>query len=139
VDRWDQLPGINPRGGKLIVAEVGADLNPFADGPHLASWGGMCPGHQESAGKRQSGKTRKGSKWLRRALVEAAHGAARTKNSYCATLDHRLAGRRGRKRALVAVDYGHNSLALMEAANPRRSNEVRQWLDKVQLSKGPDC
>jgi len=108
VDRWDQLPGINQRGGQVIVAEVGADLKPFADGAHLASWGGMCPGNQESAGKRQSGKTHKGDKWLRRALVEAAHGAARTKNSYFATLYHRLAGRRGKKRAWVAV--GHSLL-----------------------------
>lgn len=108
VDRWDQLPGINQRSGQVIVAEVGADLKPFADGAHLASWGGMCPGNQESAGKRQSGKTRKGSKWLRRALVEAAHSAARTKNTYFATLYHRLAGRRGKKRALVAV--GHSLL-----------------------------
>ncbi len=108
VDRWDQLPGINQRSGQVIVAEVGADLKPFADGAHLASWGGICPGNQESAGKRQSGKTRKGSKWLRRALVEAAHGAARTKNTYFATLYHRLAGRRGKKRAWVAV--GHSLL-----------------------------
>lgn len=108
VDRWDQLPGINQRGGQVIVAEAGADLKPFADGAHLASWGGMCPGNQESAGKRQSGKTHKGDKWLRRALVEAAHGAARTKNSYFATLYHRLAGRRGKKRAWVAV--GHSLL-----------------------------
>lgn len=108
VDRWDQLPGINQRSGQVIVAEVGADLKPFADGAHLASWGGICPGNQESAGKRHSGRTRKGSKWLRRALVEAAHSAARTKNSYFATLYHRLAGRRGTKRALVAV--GHSLL-----------------------------
>jgi transposase len=108
VDRWDQLPGINQRSGQVIVAEVGADLKPFADGAHLASWGGICPGNQESAGKRHSGKTRKGSKWLRRALVEAAHSAARTKNTYFATLYHRLAGRRGKKRALVAV--GHSLL-----------------------------
>lgn len=108
VDRWDQLPGINQRSGQVIVAEVGADLKPFPDGAHLASWGGICPGNQESAGKRHSGKTRKGSKWLRRALVEAAHSAARTKNTYFATLYHRLAGRRGRKRALVAV--GHSLL-----------------------------
>ncbi len=108
VDRWDQLPGINQRSGQVIVAEVGADLKPFADGAHLASWGGMCPGNQESAGKRHSGQTRKGSKWLRRALVEAAHSAARTKNTYFATLYHRLAGRRGKKRALVAV--GHSLL-----------------------------
>ena len=108
VDRWDQLPGINQRTGQVIVAEVGADLKPFADGAHLASWGGMCPGNQESAGKRQSGKTHQGDKWLRRALVEAAHAAARTKNSYFATLYHRLAGRRGKKRAWVAV--GHSLL-----------------------------
>ncbi len=108
VDRWDQLPGINQRSGQVIVAEVGADLKPFPDGAHLASWGGICPGNQESAGKRHSGKTRKGSKWLRRALVEAAHSAARTKNTYFATLYHRLAGRRGKKRALVAV--GHSLL-----------------------------
>jgi transposase len=66
VDRWDQLPGINQRVGQVIVAEVGADLKPFPDGAHLASWSGMCPGNQESAGKRHTGKTRKGNKWLRR-------------------------------------------------------------------------
>lgn len=108
VDRWDQLPGINQRGGQVIVAEAGADLKPFADGAHLASWGGLCPGNQESAGKRHSGKTRKGNKWLRRALIEAAHGAARTKNKYFASLYHRLVGRRGKKRAMVAV--GHSLL-----------------------------
>ena len=108
VDRWDQLPGINQRSGQVIVAEVGADLKPFADGAHLASWAGMCPGNQESAGKRYSGKTRKGNKWLRRALIEAAQSAARTKNKYFAALYHRLAGRRGKKRALVAV--GHSLL-----------------------------
>ena len=105
VDRWDQWPGINQRGGQVIVAEVGADLKPFADGAHWASWSGLCPGNQESAGKRHSGKTRKGSKWLRRALTEAAQGAARTKNKYFAALYHRLAGRRGKKRALVAVAH----------------------------------
>ena len=72
------------------------------------SGAGLAPGNHQSAGKRQSGKTRKGSKWLRRALVEAAHGAARTKNTYFATLYHRLAGRRGKKRAWVAV--GHSLL-----------------------------
>jgi transposase len=108
VDRWDQLPGINQRNAQVIVAEAGADLKPFADAPHLASWAGMCPGNHESAGKRKSGKTGKGSVWLRRALVQAAHGAARTKHKYFASLYHRLAGRRGKKRALVAV--GHSLL-----------------------------
>lgn len=105
---WDSLPGINQRIAEIIVAEIGADLEPFEDAEHLASWAGMCPGNNESAGKRKSGKTRKGSPWLRRALVEAAHGAARTKNKYFQALYHRLAARRGKQRALVAV--GHSLL-----------------------------
>lgn len=105
VDRWDQLPGVNQRIAQVIVAEAGADLHQFADAAHCASWVGLCPGNHESGGKRFSGKTHKGNRWLRRALVEAAHGAARTKKSYYAALYHRLAGRRGKKRALVAVAH----------------------------------
>lgn len=108
VDRWDQLPGINQRGAQVIVAEAGADLKQFADAEHCASWASMCPGNHASGGKRQSGKTNKGNVWLRRALIEAAHGAARKKNSYFSALYHRLVGRRGKKRALVAV--GHSLL-----------------------------
>jgi len=105
VDRWDQLPGVNQRIAQVIVAEAGADLHQFADAEHCASWVGLCPGNHESGGKRLSGKTNKGNRWLRRALVEAAHGAARTKKSYYAALYHRLAGRRGKKRAIVAVAH----------------------------------
>jgi len=108
VDRWDQLPGINQRGGQVIVAEVGADLKQFTNAQRCASWAGMCPGNNESGGKRKSGKTNKANVWLRRALIEAAHGAARTKKSYFAAMYHRLAGRRGKKRAMVAV--GHSLL-----------------------------
>jgi len=108
LDRWDSLPGINRRLAEIIVAEIGVDLQPFEDAEHLASWAGMCPGNNESAGKRKSGKTRKGSKWLRRALTEAAHGAARTKNKYYQSLYRRLATRRGKQRAAVAV--GHSLL-----------------------------
>jgi len=106
--RWDQIPGINLRIAQVLVAEIGTDLKQFEDAAHLASWAGMCPGNNESGGKRKSGRTRKGSKWLRRALVEAAHGAARTKAKYFKNLYHRLAGRRGKKRAIVAV--GHSLL-----------------------------
>jgi transposase len=102
---WDSLPGIGTRLAQIIVAEVGADLKPFEDAPHLASWAGMCPGNNQSAGKRRHGKTRKGSKWLRRTLVEAAHGAARTKQSYFKALYHRLASRRGKQRAAFAVGH----------------------------------
>jgi transposase len=108
LDRWDSLPGINRRLAEIIVAEIGIDLKPFEDAEHLASWAGMCPGNNESAGRRKSGKTRKGSKWLRRALTEAAHGAARTKNKYYQSLYRRLAARRGKQRAAVAV--GHSLL-----------------------------
>jgi transposase len=106
--RWDSLPGINRRIAEIVIAELGPDLTPFEDAEHLASWAGMCPGNNESAGKRKSGKTRKGSPWLRRALVEAAQGAARTKNKYYQALYHRLAARRGKQRALMAV--GHSLL-----------------------------
>lgn len=105
---WDSLPGINRRIAEIIIAEIGADLEPFADAEHLASWAGMCPGNNESAGKRKSGKTRKGSPWLRRALIEAAHGAAHTKGKYFQALYRRLAARRGKQRAAVAV--GHSLL-----------------------------
>jgi transposase len=108
LERWDSLPGINRRIAEILLAELGPDLAPFEDAEHLASWAGMCPGNNESGGKRRSGKTRRGSPWLRRALVEAAHGAARTKNQYYQSLYRRLAARRGKQRALVAV--GHSLL-----------------------------
>ena len=105
LEKWDALPGINRRIAEIVVAEVGPDLAPFEDAEHLASWTAMCPGNDESGGKRRSGKTRRGSPWLRRALVEAAHGAARTKNQYYQSLYRRLAARRGKQRALVAVAH----------------------------------
>lgn len=105
---WDSLPGINQRLAQIIVAEIGPDLQPFEDAEHLASWAGMCPGNNESAGKRKSGRTRNGSPWLRRALIEAAHGAAHTKHKYFQALYRRLASRRGSQRAAVAV--GHSLL-----------------------------
>jgi len=108
IQRWDSLPGINRRIAEIVIAEVGTDLKPFADADHLASWAGMCPGNNKSAGKRFSGKTRKGSKWLRRALIEAAHGAAHTKEKYFQAQYRRLAARRGKQRAAVAV--GHSLL-----------------------------
>lgn len=108
IQRWDSIPGINRRIAEIVIAEVGADLKPFEDADHLASWAGMCPGNNKSAGKRFSGKTRKGSKWLRRALIEAAHGAAHTKEKYFQAQYRRLAARRGKQRAAVAV--GHSLL-----------------------------
>ncbi len=110
IERLDSIPGVSRRVAEVLVAEVGVDMQPFERAENLASWAGMCPGNNESAGKRKSGKTRKGSRWLRAALTEAAHGAARSKHTYLKAQYHRIARRRGAKRALVAV--GHSILII---------------------------
>src|SRR4029450_1644138 len=79
--RLDTIPGINQRTAEVILAEVGTDMRVFPSARHLASWAALCPGQHESAGKHKSGKTRKGNRWLRTALIEAAAGASRAKNS----------------------------------------------------------
>lgn len=107
----DTIPGVNRRTAEVLWAETGGDMGRFASARHLASWAGMCPGNNESAGKRRTGRTRKGSPWLRHCLIEAAHGAAHTKNKYLSSQYHRLAARRGKKKALVAV--GHSILVIV--------------------------
>jgi transposase len=102
------IPGVKRRAAEVLIAEIGVDMNAFPTAKHLASWAGMCPGNDESAGKRRSGKTRKGSKWLRATLTEAALAATRTKNSYLAAQYQRLRGRRGHSKAVTAV--GHSIL-----------------------------
>ena len=99
------IPGIDRRTAQNEIAEIGTDMGQFPDRGHLASWTGICPGNNESAGRRKSGTTPKGNRWLRRALSQAAAGAARTKNSYLKARYGRLARRRGKKRALIAVAH----------------------------------
>jgi transposase len=106
----DTIPGVSRRTAEVLWAETGGDMSRFASARHLASWAGMCPGNNESAGKRRNGRTRKGSPWLRHCLIEAAHGAARTKNKYLSSQYHRVGARRGKKKALVAV--GHSILVI---------------------------
>jgi transposase len=101
----DTIPGVGRETAEIIVSEIGTDMNRFPDADHLASWAGVAPGNNESAGKRRSGKTRKGNKALGVALNHAAHGAARTKDTYLSAQYHRLAGRRGKKRAIMAVEH----------------------------------
>ncbi len=101
----DTIPGVGQTTAELILAEVGVDLTRFPTPAHLAAWAGLAPGNNESAGKRYSGRTRKGSQWLRAGLIQAANAAARTKDTYLSAQYHRLAARRGRKRALVAVAH----------------------------------
>jgi transposase len=101
----ETIPGVGRRTAQVILAEVGADLSRFPTAGHLVSWAGLCPGHNESAGKRRSGRTRKGSAALREALTEAARAAARTRRCYLATQYRRIAARRGANRAAVAVAH----------------------------------
>jgi transposase len=105
VQHLDTIPGIARATAEIIVAEIGTDMSRFPSAAHLSAWAGVAPGNNESAGKRRSGKTRKGDRPLGVALNQAAHGAAHTKNTYLAAQYHRLAARRGKKKAIVAVAH----------------------------------
>jgi len=111
IERLDEIPGVNLKTIQAVVAEIGSDMSRFPTDQHLNSWAGMCPGNNQSAGKRHSGKTTNGNPWLRRALAEASWSAARAKDSYFSALYRRLSARRGKKRALVAV--GHSLLTVI--------------------------
>jgi transposase len=99
----DTIPGVNDRTAESIVAVIGTDMTRFPNADHLTSWGGMCPGSNESAGKRRHSRTRKGNLILRSALTQAGQAAGRSKNTYLGATYRRIAARRGRKRAAIAV------------------------------------
>src|SRR5262247_1749977 len=101
----DTIPGIDQRGAEVIVAEIGIDMARFETAPRLAAWSGVAPGNDESAGKQRSGKTRKGNRPLRAILTQLAHAAVRTKGTYLSALYQRLAARRGKQRAIIAVAH----------------------------------
>ncbi len=107
----DTIPGIAERVAETIVSEIGVEMSRFPTDGHLASWAGMCPGNNESAGKRKSGKTSKGNRYLRAALVQAAWAASHQKGTYLAAQYRRLVKRMGKKKALVAV--GHSILVII--------------------------
>jgi transposase len=105
LQRLSTIPGVKRRLAEVLLAEIGPDVSRFPDARHLASWAGLCPGNNESAGKRLSGRTRKGSPWLRSALVEAAHAAIHAKDCYLAAQYQRLVLRHGGKQATIAVAH----------------------------------
>jgi hypothetical protein len=107
------IPGVGPKTVQVLIAEIGLDMGVFPTSAHLASWAGVCPGNNESGGKRRSGRTRPGCKWLKQALTEAAWGAARSKGTYLAAHHAQIRGRAGRYKALgttrhdIIVAYWH--------------------------------
>jgi transposase len=125
IQRLDEIPGINQKTIDVIVAELGVDMSHYPTAGHVSSWAGLCPGNEESAGKRKKSRTTKGNVWLRRALGEAAWAAAHAKDSYFAAQYRRLSARRGKKRALVAVAH-----SLLEVIYHLLKDPTRKYQDK---------
>jgi len=111
VDLCTTIPGIEAVAAANLIAEIGVNMDQFPSAAHLASWAGLCPGNNESAGKRLSGKARNGNVWLRRSLCQVAWAASHSKNTYLSSQFRRLATRKGKKRAIVAV--GHTILVIL--------------------------
>jgi transposase len=136
---WQTIPGVDRVTACHLVAEIGVDMHHFPTAQHLASWAALCPGHHESAGKRKSGKTREGNKWLRRTLCQAAWAVTRKKNCYLATQFKRLAARRGLKRAAIAVAHsiliiGYHLLKTGQSYQELGGNYLEQ-IHKDQLQR----
>jgi len=110
IEHLDTIPGVDHRVAEVLLAEVGPDMKPFPSDEHLSSWAGMCPGNEESAGKRRRRRITPGNRWLKQTLAQAAWAASHAKNTYLAAQYRRLASHRGKKRALIAV--GHSILVI---------------------------
>jgi transposase len=129
----DTIPGVARYTAEMIVAEIGTDMSRFPSADHLAAWAGVAPGNHESTGKRTSGKTHKGNRFLRTILVQAAHAAARTKGTSLRAQYRRLATRRGKKRAILAVAH---SMLVMAYYMIQRQEPYREagadYFDQLQ-------
>jgi transposase len=128
VARLCTIPGVDRVTAWGLLAEIGLNMNQFPDAQHLASWAGLGPGSHESAGKRKSGKIRKGSLWLRRCLCQGAWAVSTKKNNYLSALYRRLAARRGTKRATIAVApvhlFGHHRRFRSDCRYAERSSRA---------------
>jgi len=124
-ERLQGIPGVGEQAAEVIVAEVGTDMAKFPSAGHLASWAGLCPGNDQSAGKQRNGKTTKGSQWLRTTLVQVAWAASHTKETIFSACYHRWAKRLGRKKALVAL--AHKILVVVYHLLKDRTEYREQW------------
>jgi len=124
-ERLRGIPGVGEQAAEVIVAEVGPDMAPFPTAGHLASWAGLCPGNDQSAGKQRNGKTTKGSQWLRTTLVQVAWAASHTKETVFSACYHRWAKRLGRKKALVAL--AHKILVVIYHLLKDRTGYRENW------------
>jgi transposase len=122
----DQIPGVNRRIAEIIIAEIGVDMKRFPSGGHLAAWAGMCPGQNQSGGRKRPCKTRKGCSWLRAALIEAGWAAGRCKKkpTYLKSQYDRICRRRGKKRACVALGHSILRIAYSLLSNPRDYHDL---------------
>jgi len=132
----DTIPGVARETAELLLAEIGTDMSRFPSAGHLAAWAGLAPGQDESAGKRRSGKTRRGDPWLRSGLVAAARGAVRTKDCALTAQYRRIAARRGDKRAIIAV--AHSILVIAYHVLTRREPYHEEGADYLQ-QRNPDA
>jgi transposase len=123
--RLESIPGLGSRAAEVIVAEIGTDMAAFPTAGHLASWAGLCPGNNESAGKRRTGKTTKGSQWLRTVLVQVAWSASHTKGTIFSATYRRWAKRMGKKKALVAL--GHKILVVIYNLLKDKTDYRERW------------
>jgi transposase len=124
-ERLRGIPGVGEQAAAVIVAELGPDMTPFPTAGHLSSWAGLCPGNDQTAGKRRSGKTTKGDQWLRTTLVQAAWAASRTKETIFSACYQRWAKRLGKKKALVAV--AHKIIVVIYHLLKNRTDYREDW------------
>lgn len=133
----DTIPGVDRRAAEVIVSETGADMSRFPTAAHLASWAGICPGQNESAGKRKSGKTRRGSKWLRMTLIESARAASRSKGTHLGERYRQLARRRGDKKAIIAIAHEDGRCWARNVTYPRPPPRLPTWPRVFRRSAPP--